>query len=126
MINLKVVHGLLFCELMVKYNGNLLKMENALIDTGSGGTILKAEIVEEIGIIMEPGDPIEVIRGVGGNEFVYIKEIDEITIDGGKVENFKVEVGAMEYGFSIDAIIGLDLLMELGAKIDLQTLEMHQ
>lgn len=39
MINLKVVHGLLFCELMVKYNGNLLKMENALIDTGLGAKI---------------------------------------------------------------------------------------
>lgn len=101
MIKLKVVHGLLFCELMVKYDGKIIKLDNSLIDTGSGGTILKAELLEEIGIIMEPGDPIEVIRGVGGNEFVYIKKIEELIIDGSSVENFKVE-------------------------IDLRTLEMHQ
>lgn len=125
MINLKVLHGLLFCELVVKYNGNEIKLENALVDTGSGGTILKAEIVEAIGIVMEPGDSIEVIRGVGGNEFVFIKRIDEISIDGLTVTEFETEIGAMEYGFPIDAIIGLDLLSKLEVKIDLKEYKIY-
>lgn len=82
--------------------------------------------VEEIGIVMEPGDPIESIRGVGGSEFVFIKEIEEIQMDEMSVMNFSAEIGAMEYGFEIDAIIGLDLLMQLGVKIDLLELKVYK
>lgn len=122
MINLRVEKGLLFCSIMVNNGGTKLKMENVLVDTGSAGTIFKTEILEEIGIRQEPNDPLEVIRGVGGSEFVFIKIIKEIEIDGMKVNNFQVEVGAMDYGIDMDGIIGLDLLMKLGVKIDLKAL----
>ena len=122
MIKLKVEKGLLFCEIMVKNDGKQLKMENILVDTGSAGTIFKTEVLEEIGIIQEPNDPLEVIRGVGGSEFVFIKLIEEIEIDGLKVCDFQVEVGAMDYGIEMDGIIGLDILMKLGVKIDLSEL----
>lgn len=126
MIKLNIAHGLLFCTIMVIKGEKSIILKNALIDTGSGGTILKADLVEEIGIVMEPGDSIEIIRGVGGNEFVYVKEIDEMIIGHMRVKDFKVEVGAMEYGFEIDAIIGLDLLMALGVVIDLKELVMRE
>ncbi len=108
---------------MVKNDGKHLKMTNILVDTGSAGTIFKTEILEEIGIRQEPSDPLEVIRGVGGSEFVFIKIIEEIEIDGMKVNDFQVEVRAMDYGIEMDGIIGLDILMKLGVKIDLGKLK---
>jgi len=125
MIKLKIEKGLLFCEIMVKNDGKQLKMENVLVDTGSAGTIFKTDVLEEIGIIQEPNDPLEVIRGVGGSEFVFIKLIEEIEIDGLKVSDFQVEVGAMDYGIEMEGIIGLDILMKLGVKIDLRQLTIY-
>ncbi|MBF4696089.1 retropepsin-like aspartic protease [Fusibacter ferrireducens] len=123
MIELRVEKGLLFCDIMVKNDEKQLKMTNVLVDTGSAGTIFKTEILEEIGIRQEPSDPLEVIRGVGGSEFVFIKIIEEIEIDGMKVNEFQVEVGAMDYGIEMDGIIGLDISMKLGVKIDLGELK---
>jgi len=125
MIGLKIEKGLLFCDVMVKNDEKELKMSNVLVDTGSGGTIFKTEILEEIGIQQEPTDALEIIRGVGGNEFVFIKELDEIELDGMSVSHFKVEVGAMDYGIEMDGIIGLDILMKLGVKIDLENLKIY-
>jgi len=125
MINLKIENGLLFCEVMVKNDRNILKIPNVLVDTGSAGTIFKTEVLEEVGIKQEPADPIEVIRGVGGNEFVFIKKIDEIQFGDHQLNDFQVEVGAMDYGIKINGIVGLDLLMSLGITIDLEKLEMY-
>ena len=44
-------------------------------------------------------------------------------IDNLIVHNFDVNVGMMDYGFDIDAIIGLDFLVQVGAVIDLKQLE---
>ncbi|WBW95201.1 hypothetical protein [Oceanirhabdus sp. W0125-5] len=35
------------------------------------------------------------------------------------IDNFKVEIGVMDYGFNINGIIGMDFLKEVGAIIDL-------
>jgi predicted aspartyl protease len=125
MINLKIENGLLFCEVMVKNDRNILKIPNVLVDTGSAGTIFKTEVLEEVGIKQEPADTIEVIRGIGGNEFVFIKKIDEIQIGEHQLNDFLVEVGAMDYGIKMNGIVGLDLLMSLGITIDLEKMKMY-
>jgi hypothetical protein len=40
-----------------------------------------------------------------------------------EVRDFEVEVGAMDYGFAIDGIVGMDWLTQVGAVIDLSRLE---
>jgi hypothetical protein len=42
------------------------------------------------------------------------------------VDDFAIEVGAMDYGFSLDGIVGMDFLLQVGAVIDLSRLEVHQ
>lgn len=37
-----------------------------------------------------------------------------------EVNDFSIELGAMEYGFEIDGIIGMAFLQEVKAKIDLE------
>lgn len=119
MVNIEMKHGLPFCNIEIFHGDKSIVINNVLIDTGSGGTVLKMDIVEEIGITIEPTDTIETIQGVGGCEFVYKKNIKKIKFGNLEVDNFKAEIGAMDYGFEIDGIIGIDFLSEIKAVIDL-------
>jgi hypothetical protein len=42
-----------------------------------------------------------------------------------QVNDFRIEVGAMDYGFDIDGIFGTDFLVQVGAVIDLSRLEVR-
>lgn len=125
MINLKEKHGLIFAELTIRFRGKEKTIENVLIDTGSGGTILKSDIVFEVGVEMEPTDSIETIRGVGGSEFVFLKCIDELDLGGLSLKDFECEIGAMDYGFDINGIVGMNFLKEVGAVIDLEKMDIR-
>nr|WP_281242994.1 retropepsin-like aspartic protease [Anaerobacillus alkalilacustris] len=106
---------------MVTFRGQSLKLENVLIDTGSAGTIFNVNKLEEIGVKPESNDVTQTIQGVGGLEFVYIKNIDEISInDEIAIQNSRVELGSMDYGLEIDGIIGYDFMKEVGLIINLQ------
>jgi predicted aspartyl protease len=122
MIKLTEKHKLPFCSVKITYRGRSLQIENILIDTGSGGTILKMDLVEQIGITIDVNDTIETISGIGGTEFVYIKSIDSIEIGELNISNFEIEIGAMDYGFNINGIIGMDFLRNTGAIIDLKNM----
>ncbi len=39
--------------------------------------------------------------------------------------DFQVEIAAMDYGFEMDGIIGLDFLLRAKAKIDLERLKIY-
>ena len=41
------------------------------------------------------------------------------------LSDFEIEVGAMDYGFAIEGIIGLDFLRQVGAVINLAKLEIY-
>ena len=40
-----------------------------------------------------------------------------------EVEDFEIEIGLMDYGFEIDGILGMDFLIEVGAILNLERLE---
>lgn len=125
MVKLDLKYGLPFCRVTLVHNGKSIVLDNILLDTGSGGTILKMNKVDEIGITIEDDDIIESISGVGGSEFVYKKNIDCINVGDLEVEGFTIEVGVMDYGFEINGIIGMDLLNEIGAIIDLDSMKLN-
>ncbi|MFD1363495.1 aspartyl protease family protein [Lentibacillus salinarum] len=107
------------------FKGKLLSLKRALVDTGSGSTIVSTDLAESIGIIAEENDMIYRISGVGGSEFVYSKKVDSIKIGELYTENFSLEIGAMNYGFDLDGIIGLDLLQEFKAIINIGQLTLE-
>lgn len=121
--SLRIENNLPFIELKVFYSGEELLLKNVLVDTGSAGTILKLDLVEQIGIKSEPDDIIGSVLGVGGSEFVYIKMVDALELGGLRVENFKVDIGEMNYGFQIDGIIGMNFLLKIKSIIDLHALQ---
>lgn len=123
MVELDLKYGLPFCIVTISYMGKCKSINNVLLDTGSGGTVFKMDIVEDIGITIEDDDVIETISGVGGSEFVYKKNIDSIILGDLELHDFKVEVGVMDYGFEINGILGMDFLKKVGAVINLQEMK---
>jgi len=115
-----LVDNLPFIQISISHQGKTKIIDNVLIDTGSGSTILKVDLLEDIGIMPEDEDIIATISGVGGSEFVFIKVIDCIQVGDLKVTDFKIDLGIMDYGFDINGIIGMDFLTRIFSHIDLE------
>jgi len=124
-MQLRLKDSLPFVTLTVGYNGEAINIPDVLVDTGSAGTILAADNLAEIGIEPAPSDILHTIRGVGGIEVVYLREVDYLEIGGFKVADFEIEVGGMDYGFEIKGILGMDFLKASGAIIDLHVMQIH-
>jgi len=104
------------------YHEKEIEIDNILIDTGSATTILSADELNKIGISPLPEDIIYTIRGVGGIETVFTRMLDYIELDGKRHLKPDVEIGGMDYGFEINGILGMDLLLKLGVVINLRDL----
>jgi len=116
-------YNLPFITLIVEYNGNKISIPSILIDTGSASTILSADLLNQIGIVPEPNDVLMTIRGVGGTEVVYRRKLHKIILDNFIIPDFEVEIGAMDYGFEINGILGMDFLLSTGCTINLSKME---
>lgn len=118
--------GLPFTSLTLEHRQQSIVFDSVLLDTGSVGAFLAVEQVDALGLVPEPDDPIYQVVGVGGSEYVFSKTVDTLALGNLEVRDFAVEFGAMKYGFDLDGIIGLDFLMQVGAIIDLNQLEVYR
>jgi predicted aspartyl protease len=119
---LTIEDGLLLTDLKLIFRGKSLSLNRVLVDTGSESTIFSTDLVQSIDLIPEVDDTIYRISGIGGSEFVFSKRVDTIKIGEAEVTDFPLEIGAMNYGFDLDGIVGLDLLQEMKANINLEKL----
>jgi len=124
-MKIRLRDGLPHVTASLTYQGRRLSLKDVLLDTGSAGAIFSTDRVLDIGLTYEPDDTVHRIRGVGGTEFVFTKRVDRLAVGELQVNDFQIEVGAMDYGFDIDGIIGMDFLIQVGAIIDLATLEVY-
>lgn len=122
-MRLRLKDNLPFVSITVIHQGKKIKIPNVLVDTGSGGTILSADALSNIGIVPEPEDTLHTIFGVGGSEVVFTRKIDELKVGTFLAKRFEIEIGGMDYGFDIQGILGMDFLVSAGAIIDLEELE---
>src|SRR5690625_75061 len=106
----------------IRFNNRWLHLERVLVDTGSGSTVISSDLAETIGIVAKENDMIYRISGVGGSEFVYSKKVDSVRVGDLETKDFALEIGAMNYGFDLDVIIGLDLLKQFKAIINVDEL----
>ena len=65
------------------------------------------------------------LRGVGGREYVFVRRVDRLAVGPHGIVDFEVEVGELDYGFSLGGILGMDFLRSAGAVIDLGSLTLE-
>jgi predicted aspartyl protease len=116
-MNIDMIYGLPFVAVTICYRDHELILKHVLLDTGSAGTVFNADLVDEIGVRVEPGDFLNTIRGVGGVEVVYSKRFDFVRIGEISLQGFEVEIGEMNYGMKIDGILGFDFIRAAGLVI---------
>ena len=110
MININLRDGLIYVDATLMYGNRSVTIKNALVDTGSSTTVISRDIAHNLGMKPEPTDIINSVQGIGGSESVIEKKIDVVSLDSNLATNFSIQVGAMNYGIELEAIIGLDLL----------------
>jgi hypothetical protein len=124
-VRIRIVGGLPFVAATVEFAGRTAEFASVLVDTGSAGTVFSADRLLDVGVALEAKDEIRRIRGIGGSEFVFTKRMARLAIGTLSAADFVVEVGALDYGFEIDGILGLDFLRATRAIVDLGSLEIR-
>jgi hypothetical protein len=92
------------------------------VDTGSENTVLAGDVVAAIHLVPLPTDLVYTIRGIGGIETVFGRQVDYFQIGERILTDFSIQIGSMDYGFEINGILGMDFLTQAGAIINLREL----
>ncbi len=123
-MDLCIKYDLPFLDIFVKHNAKEVKVSNVLLDTGSAKSILSVDILGTIGISPESNDTLRKVRGIGGIEIVFMKCIETLSVEDFILNDFSIQVGAMNYGFDINGILGMDFLKISKAVIDIDNNEL--
>lgn len=124
-MKLRYEHGLLFTDISIEYNGKIVIVNDVVLDTGAAHTIIDPDAAHEAGIKAEAGDKFITMYGIGGEHYAYRKNIDCIEIGDGKLNNISLDFGIIDEEGIINGLLGLDVLMRLGIKINLDRLELE-
>lgn len=118
-------NGLLFTSIQLTFKGISRVISDVVIDTGASETIISPDIVENMGIIAELNDSINSFYGVGGSlHNFFTKVVDEVSIGQTQFRKVKMDFGVIDPKGYINGLIGLDLLIKMGAIIDLKRLKL--
>jgi predicted aspartyl protease len=115
-------HELVYVIATLRYRGTTVEIPDVLVDTGAVSTVINADLAAETGIYLEPSDQLRRLRGVGGHEHVFMRQVDRFAVGDHGLDEFEVEIGEMDYGFEFGGIIGMDFLRAARAIIDLGSL----
>lgn len=122
-MNIKFQDGLLFTSIQISFRGSTKVIENIVIDTGAAETIMSPDAVEDIGIFAELEDSVNSFYGVGGSlHNFFSKNVEKVKLGEVNLEEVKMDFGVIDPKGYINGLLGLDLLMKLGAVIDLKRL----
>lgn len=122
-MNMKFQDGLLFTSIQISFRGSTKVIENIVIDTGAAETIISPDAVEDIGIFAELEDSVNSFYGVGGSlHNFFTKNVVKVKLGEVSLEEVKMDFGVIDPQGYINGLLGLDLLMKLGAVIDLRRL----
>ncbi|MCE5172521.1 retroviral-like aspartic protease family protein [Paenibacillus profundus] len=114
---------LITTSITVKFRGEILRIDDVIIDTGSSHTIISPDILEEIGVTYETGDSIYEAYGIGGSVPFYTKIMDRIEIGTKSIEDIEIDVGILPKDHK--GLLGLDILKQHNFIVDLKKLELR-
>jgi Aspartyl protease len=126
MVSIAYRDELVYVPVTLFANGKQIHLPNVLLDTGSANCLFDADTLRKIDVTLTSDDPILVMGGVGGGiEYVVEKRLDRLEVGTLSTENILITVGALDYDFPFDGILGLDFLLKTNAVIDFKSLELR-
>lgn len=115
--------GLIFTEIKLNFRGKTKIIENVVIDTGAAETIISPDVVNDLDIYAELNDKVNSFYGVGGSlHNFFSKNVDILGMDTFELRDVKLDFGIIDPRGEINGLIGLDLLIKVGAIIDLKNM----
>ena len=126
MINIEYRDGLLFTTLEIEFRGTRKIIDNIVVDTGAAETILSPDAVEDIGLFAELDDFVHSFYGVGGSlHNFFSKSVDRLLLGDAHLNKIKLDFGMIDPHGNINGLLGLDVLIQLKASIQLQNFTLH-
>jgi predicted aspartyl protease len=108
------------------YKGRSLTIDKLVIDTGAAHSLLSSDIVSEIGIKFENGNKLVRSFGIGGDEYSFRKQIDQIQLGDLVMKDITLDFGVFHENIShINGLIGLDILKNGEMIINLHHMQMY-
>jgi len=124
-IGLRLLQDLPIVSVDIVYMGQILYLDKVLVDTGSAGTIIDADVVSEMGVRPEGSDQTAILHGIGGTEIVFTKWFDSVSLGDSSVSPCKIQIGVMDYGIEIQGILGFDFIRAANLVIDSVEMEIY-
>ena len=124
-LKIRIEDRLPFVTVTLAQGDRAIVLEHVLLDTGSAGTMFSVDELATLGIVPEPNDALRRVVGVGGSEFVLAKKIERLALGDIELREFPIQVGAMDYGFQIQGLLGTDFFMQAGVVLDLARLKVY-
>ena len=125
-MKIRVEGRLPYVTATLTFGNRELNLRHVVVDTGSAASVFSADEVATVGVLPGKTDILHRVRGVGGFEFVYSKRIETLTVGSLQADDFEIQVGALQYGFPLQGLIGMDFLVATRAVIDLGALEVRR
>ena len=119
-MRLELRGGLIFTSLYITYKGKTKKIDSIVLDTGAAQSIVSPDAVEELGIMVEPDDRIVTCYGIGGKQYAVAKQVNGIAFGPFKLGDRTIDLGPVDLDGEINGLLGMNMLMEVGAVIDLK------
>ncbi|MFC4600231.1 retropepsin-like aspartic protease [Cohnella hongkongensis] len=125
-MQLELIDNLLQASMTLCYKDRSLTIDNLVIDTGAAHSILSSDVVSEIGIKFENGDRLVRSFGIGGDEYSFRKQVNQIQIGDLILHDISLDFGVFHDDISsINGLIGLDILESGNMIIDLHRMQMY-
>ncbi len=127
-MNIELINGLPIVSFPLIYNNQTILLNNVLLDTGCSTTIFDTDVVDQIGLEIDfiNGRSVRMF-GVGGqSELCYQQEVSNLSIDNLSLQKFNIQLGITKDSYGFEAILGIDIMLYFGFKIDFVNLKVFK
>lgn len=122
-MNFNFRNGLIWISIDIEYEGENIKIDNCILDTGSATTAIDIDLVEFN--YKKPSFVKRLVGIGGGTQEVINQKVNKITIDQISLENVEIEFGDIQADLGINGFIGADVLRHFDINIKFSTKELY-
>ncbi|MFC3882005.1 hypothetical protein ACFOU2_00065 [Bacillus songklensis] len=123
-MKVRLENGLPIATIEMTHAEKTIVLENVLLDTGCVTTIFDTDLLVEIGIELDIiNGKSKRMYGVGGySELCYEQDVQNVEVDGQKLDSFLLQLGMTKELYGFDGILGIDFMLKTGIVIDFKDL----